>query len=275
MAGLLKLSGPVGLTGPAGGAQSSALQSAALEAMIAGGARGLIYPTSGAADRYYQKSAYDAFIQDALFPDVEYQFPLAAGAPAGAASATNPALDFTVPASPNGARSTIAEQVDGYDGANNPDLWMVLCVTPGDQDSPTVMMSVLASSGFGTAIYRPNALDKIIFAVDSTHTLDIVNEEASPELPHVYSVRYEVTTGYARTYRDGVQTNNWNLTSMHPTAQMVTGPIGIGAVGAIGTAAVFTNDNGLFHLGCVGNGILTNAQHTAIIDWIKDLYGIA
>ncbi|KMK68591.1 hypothetical protein [Puniceibacterium sp. IMCC21224] len=273
MSSILKLSGPAGPGLALSANTESALKIAAVDAMVAGGVKGFVCPTFGNADRFYSRTAYAADIQDELFPHIFYEFPVAAGAPTATATGTAPALAWDGLDVPNGARSNQAAQVNGYDGAQHVDLWMIACVTPGDQAAASSYLSVLATSGYGTSIIRATSSNAIQFTVDSAHTLPIYTETDLAN-PHVYSMRYERATDYVRTYRDGVQQINQYLTGTHPDAEMLTGPIGIGGVGASGTGAPFANVDGRFHVGIVGNGILTNTQHTAIVDWLKDTFSI-
>lgn len=235
--------------------------------------RGLVFPTSGNDERYCAFAADEAYVQDALFPQVEYAFADVAGAPSAADTDTVPALDWTGVAEPLGARSSVADQVDAYDGAN-PDFWLIACVKIGAQDASNhAFLGVGPGPGFGTALVKPANSGIMQFRFNSGSGLNVqaVTENSGA---HVYSVRYDAATGYCRTAVDGVQQYNHNVGAIYPAAQMAGGPIYFGGSGSGASGYQLDAAGSLFHCGAIGNGTLTDAEHDDIVNWMMGFCGI-
>lgn len=273
MANLLKLTAPIGPGFSAQVNTPDAATKAALAAMVEGDVRGLVFPTSGNDDRYCAFGAEEAYIQDALFPQVEYTFPNLAGIPAATDTGTVPALDWTAVAEPVGARSNVADQVDAY-GVANPDFWLIACVKIGTQDASNhAFLGAGVGPGFGTALVKPANSGTMQFRFNSGSGLSV---QAATENSgaHVYSVRYDAATGYCRAAVDGVQQYNHNIGAIYPAAQMAGGPIYVGGSGTGASGYQVDAAGSLFHCGAIGNGTLTDAQHADIVNWMMGVYGI-
>lgn len=273
MANLLKLTAPLGPGFAAQASTPDAATKAALDAMASGDVRGLVFPTSGTDERYCAIGAAEAYIQDALFPQVEYQFPDVAGVPAATPTDTEPALDWTAVTEPLGARSNVADQVDAYDGAN-PDFWLIACVKIGTQDANNhAFLGAGNGPGFGTALVKPANSGTMQFRFNSGSGLSI-QAATDNAAAHVYSVRYDATTGSCRAAVDGVQQYDHDVGAIYPTAQMQGGPIYFGGSGSGASGYQLDAAGSLFHCGAIGNGTLTDAQHADIVNWMMGVYGI-